>query len=876
MARPESSNLVEESPSAELEAPGPSHAALGRDASRDRRRSPDGTSVLAEREKISEAQLRAISGRTGMDTASIQQAFLEHLFYTVGKDHHNAQRRDAFVALAHVVRDRLMQRWMRTQQRYYEVDAKRVYYLSLEFLMGRALANNLISMGLYDEVRAILAEFDIDLTDLCEQERDAGLGNGGLGRLAACYLDAMATLALPGYGYGIRYEFGIFDQVIRNGAQVERPEQWLRLGNPWEFPRHEYLVPVQFYGRCVGRTDARGEYRVDWVDTKDVVGMPYDTPVAGFRNGTVNTLRLWQARATREFDLDVFNAGDYLAAVEQKDSSENISKVLYPNDSYPEGKELRLKQQYFFVRCSIVDIVRRYLVAHDTFDAFPDKVVIQLNDTHPTIAIPELLRVLVDEHRLPWDQAWRICTRTFAYTNHTLLAEALETWSVATMERLLPRHMQLIYEINARHLASLAGTPFDTPEGRRRLSIIDEGGGKRVRMAHLATVGSHHVNGVAALHSKLIKETLLPEFDALTPGKIINVTNGVTPRRWLLQANPRLASMITEAIGGAWTTQLDALKQLEPLAGDAAFQKSFREVKRLAKVELAAIVAEETGVALSPDALFDVQVKRIHEYKRQLLNVMHVIALYQKLKADPAAPVPSRAVIFGGKSAPGYALAKLIIRLVGGVAQVVNADPVTRGKLRVVFLPNYRVSLAEKIFPASDLSEQISTAGKEASGTGNMKFALNGALTIGTLDGANVEIREEVGAENFFLFGLTADEVARTRAGGYDPWALYQRDPELRAVLDAISRGDFADGNPSLFQPIVDALLRGGDEYLLLADFRSYCDAQRRVEALWQDQEAWTRKAILNVARMGKFSSDRSVGQYAEEIWGAAPVPISL
>jgi len=832
--------------------------------------------VLAAREKIAQAQLRAVDNRTGMDVPSIQRAFLEHLFYTVGKDHHNAQRRDAYVALASVVRDRLMQRWIRTQQRYYEVDAKRTYYLSMEFLMGRALGNNLINVGMYDEVSKILGDFGINLTDLIEQESDAGLGNGGLGRLAACYLDSMATLALPGYGYGIRYEFGIFDQVIRNGAQVERPEQWLRFGNPWEFARPEYLVPVKLYGRVVPKTDSEGRYRAEWIDTQDVVGMPYDTPVAGFRNDTVNTLRLWRARATSEFDLGVFNAGDYLRAVEQKDVSENISKVLYPNDSYPEGKELRLKQQYFFVSCSIQDIVRRYLTGHKSFDAFSDKVAIQLNDTHPAIAIPELMRVLLDQHNLDWDKAWGICSRTFAYTNHTLLSEALETWPVDLMERLLPRHMQLIYEINARWLKSLDGTPYGSDEGKRKLSIISEEGGKRVRMAVLATVGSHHVNGVAALHTQLIKQTLLPEFDALDKKKIINITNGVTPRRWVLQANPKLSVMITKSIGEGWTTKLSELKKLEKLADDKTFRAEFKKVKKANKQELAAIVKAETGVELDVDAMFDVQVKRIHEYKRQLLNVLHVIALYHRIKANPSHVKVPRNVLIGGKSAPGYAIAKLIIRLVNGVADVVNSDPATRGKLRVAFIPNYRVSLAEKIFPASDLSQQISTAGKEASGTGNMKFALNGALTLGTLDGANVEMREEVGAENFFLFGLTAEQAAQTKRDGYDPWKFYESDPELRAVLDAIARGDFSGGSPTLFQPIVDNLLRHGDEYLLLADFRSYLDAQNKVEEAWLDQDKWTRMAILNVARMGKFSSDRAVGQYADQIWNAKPVAISL
>jgi starch phosphorylase len=835
------------------------------------------TDLTNKRAQLTSEHLHIIDDRTSMDATVMRRAFLDHLLYSLGKDQHSAKRRDLYHATAYVVRDRLMQRWIETQQTYYKQDAKRVYYLSLEFLMGRAMANNLINMGVYGSTQKMLSEVGIELADLLEQEPDAGLGNGGLGRLAACYLDSMATLGIPGYGYGIRYEFGIFDQIIRGGQQVEKPEMWLRYGNPWEVARPEYAFKVRFFGKCAGRTDEHGNYRVDWVDTVDVMGTPYDTPVAGFKNNTVNTLRLWRATATNEFDLTVFNAGDYLKAVHDKDVSENISKVLYPNDTLQEGKDLRLKQQYFFVSCSIQDIVRRYLSTHDDFKEFPDKVAIQLNDTHPAIAVPELMRIFMDQYGMGWDESWEITQAVFAYTNHTLLAEALETWPVSMLERMLPRHMQIIYEINARFLKSLKGTQFGDDEHVRRMSIIGgEGENKRVKMAFLATVGSHKVNGVAALHTQLIKSQLLPDFDQLWPDKIVNRTNGVTPRRWLLQSNPELADLITEVVGPDWPTQTELLRKLEPKAEDAAFRKRFRDIKRANKVELAARIKHDTGVVVDVDSMFDVQVKRMHEYKRQLLNLMHVVSLYQRIKKAPNAPFVPRTVLFGGKSAPGYAMAKLIIRLINAVAEVVNNDPATKGKLRLVFLPNYRVSLAERIFPASDLSEQISTAGKEASGTGNMKFALNGALTIGTLDGANVEIREEVGAENFFLFGLQAHEVTELKEKGYDPGKYYRESPELRSVIDAIGGGFFSKTEPSLFMPIIDALLHRGDEYMLMADFAGYLEMQKKAEQAYADPEAWSRMAILNVARMAKFSSDRAVHEYAEGIWGAKPVKVTL
>ncbi len=813
------------------------------------------------------------NSRTATDVDSVRRAVADHLQFSQGKDEHTATAMDRYFAVAYAVRDRMMRRWVQTQQHYYRSDAKRVYYLSMEFLLGKALESNLINLGLLDTMREALDGLGLELDDLYPEEPDAGLGNGGLGRLAACFLDSMATLALPAYGYGIRYEFGIFDQEIRDGWQVERPEEWLRFGNPWEIPRPEHQLPVKFFGRTERFVDARGRERVRWVDARQVLGMPYDTPIAGFRNDTVNTLRLWRARASQEFDLGDFNRGDYLAAVEEKNVSENISKVLYPNDLTVMGKELRLQQQYFFVACSIHDIVERYLKERPDFEAFADKVAIQLNDTHPAIAIAELMRVLVDDHELPWERAWATCRATFGYTNHTLLPEALERWPLELFGRVLPRHLEIILEVNRRFLEEVRGRGVD-PAAVARMSLVEEGPVRQVRMAHLAVVGSHSVNGVAALHTELLKAELFRDFHQLWPDRFNNKTNGVTPRRWLLQANPELARVITECLGPGWETDIDELKRLEPLAADEAFRRQFRAVKRANKERLAAIVREECGLTVDPDTLFDVQVKRLHEYKRQLLNVLQIVAQYLRIKADPGYSPVARTYVFGGKAAPGYQMAKAIIKLVNAVAEVVNHDVDVRGRITVAFLRNYRVSLAERIFPAADLSEQISTAGKEASGTGNMKFAMNGALTIGTLDGANVEIREEVGADNFFLFGLTVDEVKALRARGYDPWELYRSDRELKAVLDAIGSGTFSPAEPRLFQPIVDSLLNGGDTWLVLADFRAYLEAQERVSKAWLDVESWTRKAILNVARTGKFSSDRTIRQYAEEIWRVGPLPV--
>jgi starch phosphorylase len=809
------------------------------------------------------------------ESAAILHSFTNHLLYSLAKDQYSATARDRFMSLALTVRDRLIERWIATQQRYYRRDAKRVYYLSAEFLMGRALANNLLNLGLYDVAREAMRMMGLEIADLMEQEVDAGLGNGGLGRLAACFLDSMATLDVPGYGYGIRYEFGMFDQELKDGWQMEKPDEWLRFGNPWEMPRPEYWVPVGFGGHAEEHFD-HGRLKVHWTPSERVIGVAYDTPIAGYGNATVNTLRLWRARSSEEFDLSLFNDGDYEKAVLDKNRSETISKVLYPSDVKMFGKELRLRQQYFFVACSLHDIVRRHLVAHNSFDNFADKVAVQLNDTHPAVAIPELMRIFVDEHQIPWEKAWDLTVATFGYTNHTLLAEALETWPVELFGNLLPRHLSIIFEVNRRFLRQVMNRfPYDE-QRISRMSLVDEGDGtlasKRIRMAYLAVVGSHSVNGVAALHTQLLKQDLLRDFNEMWPERFNNKTNGVTPRRWLLESNPLLSTAITERIGEGWAVNLDELRKLEPIADDEAFRAEFRDIKQRNKDQLASLIERENGFAIDRSSIFDVQVKRLHEYKRQLLNVLHIIALYLRIKNNPDIEMVPRTFIFGGKAAPAYVTAKLIIKLINSVAAVVNADPQMKERLKVVFLANYRVSLAERIFPGSDLSEQISTAGKEASGTGNMKFALNGALTIGTLDGANIEIRDEVGHENFFLFGLTAQEVQDVLHRGYRPRDHYEQNPELRAVLDLIQGGFFDHEHPELFRPIVQSLLEH-DPYLLLADFASYADCQKRVEEAYRDKERWTRMAILNVARMGKFSSDRTIREYAEEIWKAQSVP---
>jgi len=807
-----------------------------------------------------------------LNLSSVKQSMNNHLIFSVGKDTITATHRDWFFALAEVVRERLIERWMDTMRRYYNNDAKRVYYFSMEFLIGRSLMNSVLNVGFVDEVRQACVEAGIDLDKVTELEFDAALGNGGLGRLAACFLDSMATIGLPGYGMGIRYEYGMFNQKIEDGWQVEHPDNWLRYGNPWEFPRPEVLYPVKFHGHVVQYCDEGGTPHHHWIETEDVMAMAYDTPVPGYGLNTVNNMRLWSAKASRDFDLKYFNEGNYIKAVEDKNESENLSKVLYPDDTTNMGKELRLKQQYFFVSASLQDILYRFRKHHETFDELPDKVAIQLNDTHPSIAIPELMRLLLDIHHLEWNHAWDITTRTFSYTNHTLMPEALETWAVSLFESVLPRHLQIIYEINQRFLKGVMHHFPGDNELIKRMSIIDETHGRRVRMAHLAIVGSHHVNGVARLHSELMRTTIFADFDRYYPGKLTNITNGITPRLWLNQANPGLTSLITNRIGKEWITDLSQLRQLAKLVGDRAFQAEFRTVKRANKERLAELVMDRLAIEINPDSLFDVQVKRIHEYKRQLLNLLHVVTLYNRIRANPSLDVVPRTVIIAGKAAPGYATAKLIIKLANSIADIVNNDPAVRGLLKLVFIPNYDVSTASIIIPAADLSQQISTAGTEASGTGNMKLALNGALTIGTLDGANIEIMEEVGKDNIFIFGLDAQEVAAMKGSGYNPWDYYHANAELKQALDMIASGYFSPEQADRFQPIVNNLTHGGDPYLLLADYAAYVAAQERVEALYRDQQQWTHHAILNVAGMGKFSSDRAIGEYAEKIWGAKPV----
>jgi glycogen phosphorylase len=744
-------------------------------------------------------------------------------------------------------------------------------YLSAEFLLGRMLLNNLISLGLLEEVKRISSDLGVDLGPILEEEPDAGLGNGGLGRLAACFLDSMATLGIPAVGYGIRYEFGIFEQAIRNGYQVEKPDEWLRFGNPWEFPRPDQVVRVRFNGHVERYNDEQGKLRTRWVDTHDVLGVPYDTPILGYGRTNVNSLRLWSARSSSEFDLAVFNSGDYERAVYDKTRSETISKVLYPNDSVQVGRELRLRQQYFFVACSIADIVRRYRHMHDTFDLFPQKVAIQLNDTHPSIAIPELMRVLVDEHQLPWEKAWAVTQATFAYTNHTLMSEALERWSVELFERLLPRHLEIIYEINARFLRTVQIRFPGDGERMRRMSLIEEGTSKNVRMANLAVVGSHSVNGVSELHTQLLRKDVLSDFGDMFPERFNNKTNGVTPRRWLLQCNPRLSALLDARLGRDWPKDLDRLSELAKFADDPSTQDEFLAGKHANKDALAQHLADTLSLGLDPSTIFDVQVKRIHEYKRQLLNALSIIALYLRCRRGSVIPAPVT-FLFGGKAAPGYIVAKLIIRLVNGIAEVVNETP-GETPLAVHFIPNYRVSLAERIIPAADLSEQISTAGTEASGTGNMKFALNGALTLGTLDGANIEIREAVGHDAFFLFGLTADEVRQKKADGYRPAEYAAADPELAEVLELVRGGMFSPEDRTLFRDLVDGLLRS-DPYFVLADFRAYMDARVAAIATYADRRKWASLAIRNIAGSGPFSSDRTIHEYARDIWKATTVDV--
>jgi glycogen phosphorylase len=802
-------------------------------------------------------------GRRSSRAESLKHDVTDHITYTLALDRGSASDRDFYMSTAWSIRDRLAERWAATGRRYREQDAKRVYYLSLEFLMGRALGNALINLDLSDATAEALDPLGYRLEEIEEMEPDAGLGNGGLGRLAACYLDSMATLEIPAYGYGIRYEHGIFRQKIVAGRQVEMPDNWLQDDNPWEIARPDRKYPVKFYGRVESGYGPDGQVRFRWVDTSDVLAMAYDTPIPGYRNNTVNTLRLWAAKATEEFDLADFIRGDYLAAVSAKTQTETISKILYPPDDTGSGKELRVKQQYFFVSATLQDIIRRYKRERKTFTDFPDKVQIQLNDTHPAVAIPELMRLLMDEEGLGWDEAWRIARRTFAYTNHTVLPEALESWSIELFTRLLPRHVQIIEEIDRRLRGRVMERFPNDPRRVERMAILANGS---VRMSSLAIAGSHTVNGVAALHTEIIKHRIFNDFYELWPERFVSVTNGVTQRRWMLKANPPLSGLISHTIGDEWITNMPKLQELEAFADDVDFQAVWRATKEIKKRELGQLVEQLTGVRFLGDAIIDVQVKRIHEYKRQLLNALRCIDLYLELRDRPQPDRIPRAVLFGGKAAPTYWTAKLIIKLINCIADMVNSDPMVRHKLQVVFLPDFSVSQAEKIFPGSDLSEQISTAGYEASGTGNMKFALNGALTIGTLDGANVEIAEAVGPENMFIFGLTADEVARRKEDGYSPYLEYERSPRVRRVIDFLRSGMLCSDEPGLFNSLADDLLHH-DRFMLLADFDAYIEAQEAVDVAFADPDRWTRMSILNVARCGYFSSDRSVQDYAEKIW---------
>ncbi len=837
------------------------------------------SSASAPRSRKSTATAKVAAAPSAVppiDAAQFKAAILRNLTYTQARDAGSASLRDWWLATASAVREQILGRLIETQATHNNENTRRLYYLSLEYLMGRLTENNLQNTGLVEVARAALAEQGINLEDLREVEVDMGLGNGGLGRLAACFLDSLATLDYPAIGYGIHYEFGLFKQQFVNGNQVEHPDNWMIFGTPWEIVRAEYTQEVQLYGRVENVFDDHGGYRPRWVDTKKILGVPYDIPIAGYGTKTVNFLRLWASRSSEEFDLTAFNSGGYVEAVREKAIGETVSKVLYPNDKTENGKELRLIQQYFFVACSMRDIIRRHFrIAGNTWNNFSDKVAVQLNDTHPAVSVAELMRILTDEQQLGWDEAWAIITKTFGYTNHTLLPEALEKWSLPLFNKVLPRHTQIIFEINRRLMDTIeAKWPGDN-EKKRICSLVDEGGSKAFRMANLSVVGSHAVNGVAALHTQLLKKDLFPEFDALYPGKFQNKTNGITPRRWLLDCNPALTSLINETLGhGKWARDLDLLRGLEISATNPAFQKRFMAVKRANKVALAGVIERECGIIVSPDALFDVQIKRLHEYKRQHLNLLHILTLYRRLLQNPALDIVPRVFVFAAKAAPGYDLAKNIIRAINVIGKLINEDVRIGGKLKVAFLPNYRVSLAEKIIPAADLSEQISTAGKEASGTGNMKLALNGALTIGTLDGANVEIGEEVGDDNIFIFGLTVPEVETLDARGYSPWDYYHQDEELRAVIDWLGSDYFTPGEHHAFGALHHSLTGGGDPYKCLADYRGYVQAHEKVDLAYRDKARWAKMAVMNTARVGKFSSDRTIHEYAKEIWSLPSLPV--
>jgi starch phosphorylase len=811
---------------------------------------------------------------TEISVEEIRDLILYHLRFTQAQARTVASKTDWRRAVSLVTKDLLIQRLIQTQRAHQKSDAKRVYYLSLEYLMGRMLDNNLHNAGIHAKMVEALKDLGKDYDDLRADEVDMGLGNGGLGRLAACFLDSMATLDLPSIGYGIRYEFGLFRQEFVNGYQIEHPDNWLRFGNVWEIIRPEYAQTIPLFGEVQSVFDDKGEYRPKWINTRDVVGVPYDVPIAGYGTNTVNFLRLWEARASEDLDLDIFNQGGYVEAVQDKNMSEVISKVLYPNDKTENGKELRLIQQYFFVACSLRDIIRRFRREHHDWHIFPDKATIQLNDTHPAVAVPELMRILHDEENMSWDDAWSIVSRTFAYTNHTLLPEALERWSVPLFERVLPRHVQIIFEINKHHLKNVAKQWPGDGDKMRDLSVVEEGHVKHLRMAHLSVVAAYSVNGVAALHTELLKRHLFSDFNTLFPGRINNKTNGITPRRWLLACNPEFANLITETIGDGWPRDLDKLQELAPFAEKAGFRKQFMAIKHRNKEILADIIQNDCGITVDPSALFDVQIKRLHEYKRQHLNLLHILYLYRRLLQEPDFDIHPRVFIFGAKAAPGYELAKTIIKAINAVGSIINNDERIHGKLKVVFLPNYRISLAERIIPAADLSEQISTAGKEASGTGNMKLSLNGALTIGTLDGANIEIKDAVGEENIFIFGKTVEEVEQIWKNGYHPRDIVDQNKTLHALLEWIGSDYFTPGEHNILLPIKQSLLDHGDPYLVLADFDDYIRAQHEVDAAYREPERWARMAILNAARVGVFSSDRTIRQYNEDIWKLDPIAV--
>ena len=814
--------------------------------------------------------------RTGMSKDALVRAFIDNLFYVQGRFREVASPNDLYQAAAYTVRDRLLGRWIKCAETYRDTKARTVCYLSAEFLLGPHLLNNLVNLGITEVAREAGAELGLDLHEIIENEEEPGLGNGGLGRLAACYMDSLSTVQIPAIGYGIRYEFGIFDQVIEDGWQVEKSDTWLRNGNPWELPRYKIRFPVKFGGHTEQYHDDHGILRVRWVPGLEIAGVAYDTPILGYGVGNVSLLRLWKSEASQSFDFQAFNVGDYYGAVQSNIEAETISKVLYPNDEPEAGKELRLKQQYFFVSCSLQDMIRLHLNTAGPLEGFADKFVAQLNDTHPAIAVAELMRLLIDEHAMHWDPAWEITHRTFCYTNHTLLPEALETWSVRLFEKLLPRHLEIIYEINRRFLDEVRVRFLGDDARVARMSLIGEEGGRRVRMANLAVVGSRAVNGVAEMHSELVKTTVLRDFYELWPERFHNVTNGVTPRRFIAVCNPRLAALITDTCGSdGWLSDLDRLRELEPFAEDPGFQARWRAVKTAAKRRFAQWLKDNAWIEVDPESLFDVQAKRLHEYKRQHLNLLHILSLYQRLKQDPHRPMVPRTFIFGAKAAPGYYMAKLIIKAINAVGEVINHDSQVNETLRVAFMPNFNVQSGQRLYPAADLSEQISLAGKEASGTGNMKFAMNGALTIGTLDGANVEIRTEVGEDNFFLFGMTAEEVTRRQTEGYRPWDIYHEDPELKSVVDLLNSGVFSHGDTTLFRPLTDNLIHQ-DPFMVLADYRAYCDCQERVARAWIDRPRWERMSILNAARMGRFSSDRAIREYAEKIWKVEPFPVAL